>query len=93
MTTGIKSTEQTIGTQPLLVKPVVIGSLVRFYDCQQADRDRDFSGTNLKYYPIGKVIDVYNFKSWFGYEDECCNIQIGERISKGHFTRCVNVVS
>lgn len=73
--------------------PVVIGSFVKFYDCQQANKDRDFSGSNPKYYPIGKVIDVYDYKSKFGYTDRVCDIQIGERISKAHFVRGVDVVS
>jgi len=73
--------------------PVIIGSFVRFYDCQQANKDRDFSGTNPKYYPIGKVIAVYDYKNYFGYIDRVCDIQIGERISKAHFVRGVEVVS
>ena len=78
---------------PQLNIPVVIGSFVKFYDCQQANKDRDFSGANPKYYPIGKVIDVYDYKSTFGYTDRVCDIQIGERISKAHFVRGVYVVS
>jgi hypothetical protein len=79
--------------QQALNIPVVIGSFVKFYDCQQANRDKDFSGANPKYYPIGKVIDVYDYKSTFGYTDRVCDIQIGERISKAHFVRGVDVVS
>jgi len=73
--------------------PVVIGSFVKFYDCQQANNDKDFSGVNPKYYPIGKVINIYDYKSTFGYTDMVCDIQIGERISKAHFVRGVEVVS
>lgn len=73
--------------------PVVIGSFVKFYDCQQANKDKDYSGTNPKYYPIGEVVNVYDYKSKFGYTDRVCDIQIGERISKAHFVRCVEVVS
>ena len=73
--------------------PVVIGSFVRFYDCQQANKDRDYSGANSKYYPIGEVVDVYDYKSSFGYIDKVCDIKIGERISKAHFVRGVEVVS
>lgn len=79
-------------TQALNI-PVVIGSFVKFYDSQQANKDKDYSGTNPKYYPIGEVVNVYDYKSKFGYTDRVCDIQIGERISKGHFVRCVEVVS
>lgn len=82
-----------LAENPALNKPVVIGSFVRFYDCQTANAEKDYSGANPKHYPIGKVIDVYDYKSYFGYADRVCDIQIGERISKGHFVRCVDVVS
>lgn len=72
--------------------PVVIGSFVRFYDCQRANAEKDYSGKNPKYYPIGKVVDVYEYTSYFGYTDRVCDIQIGERISKAHFVRGVEVV-
>tara|TARA_R110000868_G_C10820979_1_gene758626 strand:+ start:282 stop:575 length:294 start_codon:yes stop_codon:yes gene_type:complete len=76
-----------------LNKPVVIGSFVRFYDCQTANAEKDYSGANPKHYPIGKVIAVYDYKSYFGYTDRLCDIQVGERISKGHFVTGVDVVS
>jgi hypothetical protein len=79
--------------QEQLDKPVVIGSFVRFYDCCKANSDKDYSGANQKYYPTGKVIDVYDYKSSFGYTDRVCDIQIGERISKAHFVSGVTVVS
>lgn len=79
--------------KPQLNMPVVIGSFVRFYDCQKANKDKDFSGTNHKHYPIGKVLNIYKYKSKFGYVDEVCDIEIGERISKAHFIRGVEVVS
>ena len=75
-----------------ITKEIVKGSLVKFYDCQQANNDRDFSGENPKYYPIGKVINVYNYKSSFGYSDKVCDIQIGDRVSKAHFVRCVEII-
>jgi hypothetical protein len=78
---------------PPLSKAVVIGSFVRFYDCQQANKDRDYSGANAKYYPIGEVVAVYDYKSSLGYTDRVCDIKIGERISKAHFVRGVEVVS
>lgn len=71
---------------------LIVGSFVKFYDCQQANKDRDFSGRNSKYYPIGKVINIYDYKSIFGYIDRVCDIQIGERISKAHFVNCVEKV-
>ena len=78
---------------PQLNIPVVIGSFVKFYDCQQANKDRDYSGANPKHYPIGEVVAVYDYKSYFGYTDRVCDIKIGERISKAHFVRGVEVVS
>ena len=72
---------------------LVIGCPVRFYDSQMANMEKDYSGTNPKYYPVGKVIDIYDYKSCFGYIDRVCDIQIGERISKAHFVNCVNIVS
>lgn len=72
-------------------KPVGISSFVRFYDCQTANAEKDCSGP--KHYPIGKVIAVYDYKSYFGYTDRVCDIQIGERISKAHFVSGVDVVS
>jgi len=74
------------------IETIDSGNLVKFYDCQQANNDKDYSGTNSKYYPIGKVIKVYNHKSIFGYVDRVCDIQINDRISKGHFVRCVKKI-
>lgn len=74
-------------------KSISIGDRVKFYDSQQATIDRDYSGTNSKHFPIGKVIDVYDYKSCFGYTDRVCDILIGERISKAHFVSVVEVVS
>jgi hypothetical protein len=72
---------------------IKIGNLVKFYDCDQARRDRDYSGENIKHYPIGKVIDVYNHKCPFsGQIDEVCDIEIDNRISRGHFTSGVELV-
>jgi hypothetical protein len=82
-----------LAQNPALNKPVVIGSFVRFYDCQTANAEKDYSGANPKHYPIGKVIAVYDYKSYFGYTDRVCDIQVGERISKAHFVTGVDVVS
>lgn len=82
-----------LAQNPALNKPVVIGSFVRFYDCQTANAKKDYSGANPKHYPIGKVIAVYDYKSYFGYTDRVCDIQLGERISKAHFVTGVDVVS
>lgn len=83
---------QGLHISPNSTKPLVIGSFVKFYDCQTANKERDYSGSNPKHYPIGKVIDIYDYKSSFGYTDRVCDIQIGERISKGHFVTGVEVV-
>ena len=82
-----------LAQNPVLNKPVVIGSFVRFYDCPTANAEKDYSGANPKHYPIGKVITVYDYKSYFGYTDKVCDIQIGERISKAHFVTGVDVIS
>lgn len=76
-----------------LKSKVVVGDFVKFYDCQQANLDKDFSGTNPKYYPTGKVINIYEYESKLGYTDTVCDIQIGERISKAHFIRSVEPVN
>lgn len=68
------------------------GDSVRFYDCYQANKDKDYSGTNPKHFPIGKVIKVYNYTSTYGYTDRCCDIKIGDRISKAHFVSMVEKV-
>lgn len=70
-----------------------IGDSVRFYDSQTAHKENDHSGSNPRYYPIGKVISVYDYKSPFGYTDEVCDIQIGDRISTAHFTNCVEIIN
>lgn len=74
-------------------KLVAKGSLVKFYDSQMANAEKDYSGKNPKHYPIGIVVDVYDYKRFFGYTDKVCDIQIGERISKAHFVSGVTVVS
>jgi hypothetical protein len=74
-------------------KPVVTGCSVLFYDCQMAMKDRDYSGSDLKHYTIGKVIDVYDYTSCFGYTDRVCDIEVGERVSRAHFVRGVKVVN
>lgn len=64
---------------------------VKFYDSDQANIDRDYSGKNEKYYPMGKVIKVYT-RDRGDYLDKLCDIQVGDRISKGHFVDCVEIV-
>ena len=72
---------------------IKVGNLVKFYDCDQAHRDRDYSGENIKHYPTGEVIKVYDHKCKFsGQIDELCDIRINDRISKGHFTRSVDLI-
>lgn len=68
------------------------GSKVRFYDCHQAWIDKDHSGDNPKYYPVGEVVKVYDYTASFGYTDRVCDIKIGDRISKGHFARGVKII-
>jgi len=70
---------------------LTVGSEVRFYDSDKAFADRDFSG-NEKHFPVGKVLKIYNYKSFYGYIDKVCDIQIGERISKAHFVSAVEVL-
>ncbi len=70
---------------------VTVDCNVQFYDCFIAMKEKDYSGENPKHYPIGKVIKVYDYTSYFGYTDKVCDIQIGDRISKGHFVDAVKV--
>lgn len=76
----------------ILDNSVTVGCLVRFYDSQKAHADKDHSGTNSKYYPIGKVISIYDYKSIYGYIDRVCDIQIGDRISKSHFISGIEII-
>lgn len=70
------------------------GDLVKFYDCQKAANDRDYSGANPKHYPIGKVLRVYDH-AWSLEEnvfvDRVCDVEIDGRISKGHFVTGVEI--
>jgi hypothetical protein len=72
--------------------PINKWSRVRFYDCQQAFKDRDFSGSNPKHYPIGIVIDVYWYHQ-MNYSTLLCDILTGERISRGHFVSAVTAIN
>jgi hypothetical protein len=72
--------------------PISKWSKVRFYDCHQAMIDRDYSGKNPKHYPIGLVIDVYWKQNEF-YSDLLCDIQIGDRISRGHFVSAIEGIN
>jgi hypothetical protein len=72
--------------------PISKWSRVRFYDCHQANIDRDYSGENPKHYPIGLVVDVY----WYNqakYSTLVCDIQIADRISRGHFVSAVEALN
>lgn len=74
-------------------KKINKGDLVRFYDCDLANKEKDWSGTNPKYYPTGKVLCVYLYtSSYFGYSEIVCDILIGKRISKRHFITGVEKV-
>lgn len=68
------------------------GDLVQFYDSDMANKDRDFSGENPKHYPLGFVVSVYDYKSFYGYVDKVCDIKIGNRISKAHFVDGVRLI-
>lgn len=62
--------------------PVEIGSHVVFYDCSEANKDRDSSGKNRKYWPVGEVIKLHKSKSG----EPVADIQLPDgRISKSHF--------
>lgn len=71
---------------------IIKGNKVKFYDCFQVSIDKDASGTNPKHYPIGIVDKVYIYHSIFGYSDQVCDIKIGNRISRAHFTNCVTKI-
>lgn len=74
-------------------KGITKGDLVRFYDCDLANKEKDYSGTNPKCYPTGKVLCVYLYtSSYFGYSEMVCDILIGKRISKRHFITGVEKV-
>lgn len=66
------------------MKKVEVGDIVKFYDCKSAFRDRDFSGKDPKYYPLGEVVRVYDYTS-HGVTDKVCDIKVGNSISKTHF--------
>ena len=63
-----------------------VGRLVRFYDCDTARKDKDYSGLNPKHFIVGTVIKIYDYTSLGGYTDVVCDILIeGGRVSKAHF--------
>jgi hypothetical protein len=64
---------------------------VRFYDCQQADKDRDYSGTNPKYYPIGKVIRSATTDEC--YIIEYCTTLNDTDIAGQIYTDCIECIS
>ncbi len=76
-----------------MAKNIIEGNNVRFYDCQTANAEKDYSGTNPKHFPIGKIIRIYEYKSFYGYTDTVCDIQVGDRISKGHFVSGVDLLN
>jgi hypothetical protein len=39
-----------------------ISDNVRFYDVDTANKEKDYSGSNPKHYPIGIVVDIYEPK-------------------------------
>lgn len=71
---------------------IKVGDTVRFYDCDQANKDKDYSGKDPKYYPLGEVIAVYEKGSMFGNTNKLCDIKLTDgRISKGHFVEGVKL--
>ena len=78
-------------------KPVVVGSLVRFYDCDRANKDRNHSG-EPKYYSVGMVINRRITEKMFVADielggDDVVDIRLPDgRMSNGHFTNGVVLV-
>lgn len=58
------------------------GNEVIFYDCDMAHKDKDYSGSNPKYYPTATVIEIRQIPDGRTVAD----VQLPDgRISKGHF--------
>lgn len=83
--------DQITSVSPHSSNTVVIGSRVRFYDCDRANKERDYSGNN-EFYSFGKVINRRITErymvggTWLG-GDDVVDIELPDgRISKGHFT-------
>jgi hypothetical protein len=79
---------------------IKIGDSVKFYDSIAAHIDRDYSGKEEKYYPIGKVINRYITPTVplgdtgiiLGGND-VVDIQLPDgRISQCHFTNGVTLI-
>jgi hypothetical protein len=71
---------------------IKVGDKVKFYDCDQARIDKDYSGKNPKHYPIGEVVDVYEKpSSVYNAINKLCDIKINDRISRGHFIHGVKL--
>ncbi len=73
-----------------MTKEIKVGSLVKFYDCDRANKDRNYSG-DQKYYSTGTVIrryiseKIFLIDQWLGGND-VVDIQLEDgRISTGHF--------
>jgi len=85
-----------IPSSPAIGNTLVVGSLVRFYDCYRANKDRNHSGDS-HYYSVGKVVcrritkRYYFIDNWLG-GDDVVDIELSNgRISNGHFTDGVTV--
>lgn len=82
---------------PACIKHNIIGSLVRFYDCDRANKDRNYSG-EAKYYSIGMIINrrITDRLYISGIElggDDVVDIRLPDgRISNGHFINGVSFV-
>ncbi len=71
-------------------KSIEEGSEVIFYDCDMANKERDFSGSNPKFYPTGKVIKIRQIPDGRMVVD----VQLPDgRISKGHFIEGIKLLN
>mgnify|MGYP003493922772 CR=1 FL=1 len=80
-----------------IIPTIQVGSIVRFYDCDRANKDRNYSGDE-KYYSTGTVIKRYItdrrffIDQWLGGDDVVDIRLIGGRVSHGHFVNRVDVI-
>ena len=91
------TTDAVLPSGPTCTKPNVVGSLVRFYDCDRANKDRNHSG-EAKYYSVGMVINRRITEKIMLSDiqlggDDVVDIQLPDgRVSNGHFTNGVVLV-
>lgn len=86
------------GKKILEIKPPLVGSLVKFYDCHRANKDQNHSGA-AKYWSVGMVVNrrITEKVMFCGIElggDDVVDIQLQSgRISKGHFANAVTLAN